>query len=77
MLKKKELDKSCKNILSHVSPGSTALQLRLQPALVPLQSVLNRRLTVLLLLVNVFGRFEPQRDPIKVVPSPSVIVRWS
>ena len=74
------------------SPGVTALQLRLQPVLVPLPSVMNTRLTVLLVLVMSVGRVdpilcpsitmspseeEPQLFSIKVVPSPSVIVRWS
>ena len=74
------------------SPGVTALQLTLQPDLALFPSVMNTRLTMLLLLVMLGGRKElilwppitmlpleeePQLFSIKVVPSPSVIVRWS
>ena len=61
-------------------PGSTALQLIFHPVILsePLRlSVLNKRLTTLLLLIMVAGRQEPQVFSIKVVPSPSVMVRWS
>ena len=56
---------------------ATALQLTLQPLLVERPSVVNIRLMVLLLLVMVGGKVEPHLFSIKVVPSPSVIVRWS
>ena len=39
--------------------------------------MLNRRLVILLVLVILGGRVDPQLFSIKVVPSPSVIVRWS
>ena len=59
-------------------PGVNALQLTLQPGVVePLSPVTKKRFTVLLVLVIMVGRVEPQRFFIKVVPSPSVIVRWS
>ena len=61
-------------------PGSTALQVIFQPVIVsePLRlSVLNKRLTTLLVLLRAAGKELPQLFSIKVVPSPSVIVRWS
>jgi len=78
--------------LSASTPGVTALHLTLQPVLVSLSSVLNTSLTTLLVLVMLGGREElilwspitmlpsrggPQLFSIKVVPSLSVIVRWS
>ena len=59
------------------SPGVTALQLTLQPVIVLESSVLNTRLTMLLVLLISAGKELPQLFSIKVVPSPSVIVRWS
>ena len=59
------------------SPGVTALQLTLQPVLEVSLSVLNTSLTMLLVLLMSAGMVEPQLFSIKVVPSPSVIVRWS
>ena len=59
------------------SPGVTALQLTLQPDLVISPSVLNTSLTMLLVLIMSAGKMVPQLFSIKVVPSPSVIVRWS
>ena len=58
-------------------PGVTAVQLTLQPVLVVSPSVMNISLTILVLVVTAAGREEPQLFSIKVVPSPSVIVRWS
>ena len=59
-------------------PGVTAVQLRLHPVQpVPLPSVLNTSLTIMVLVVMGAGREEPQLFSIKVVPSPSRIVRWS
>ena len=73
------------------SPGVTALQLRLQPS-ESVPSELNRTLTTLLMLFITGGRMEPilwppittvpwadppQLSSIKVVPSPSTIVRES
>ena len=58
-------------------PGVTAVQLTLHPVLVSLPSVLNTSLTILVLVVMAAGREEPQLFSIKVVPSPSMIVRWS
>ena len=58
-------------------PDVTALQLTAQPGLEPLASVLKYISTVLLLLLISSGREDPQLFSIKVVPSPSVIVRWS
>ena len=58
-------------------PDVTALQLTAQPGLEPLASVLKCISTVLLLLLISAGREDPQLFSIKVVPSPSVIVRWS
>ena len=55
----------------------TALQLTLQPEYVISPSVLNKRLTTLLVLLMAAGKVVPQLFSIKVVPSPSVIVRWS
>jgi len=39
--------------------------------------VLNKRLTMLLVLLMAAGKELPHPFSIKVVPSPSVIVRWS
>ena len=58
------------------APGVTALQLTLQPVPVVIPLVLNTSLTMLLVLVMSAGRVVPQFFSIKVVPSPSVIVRW-
>ena len=58
-------------------PGVTAVQLMLQPVLVVSPSVMNISSTLLVLLVMAAGREEPQLFSIKVVPSPSRIVRWS
>jgi len=72
------------------STGVTALQLTLQPGLVPPPSVTNTKLTLLLQLQTLGGRVElvfsppitrlpaePQLFSIKVAPLPSMIVRWS
>ena len=58
-------------------PGVTAVQWTLHPVFVLSQLVLNTSLIILVLLVMAAGREEPQLFSIKVVPSPSVIVRWS
>ena len=58
-------------------PGVTALQTALQPGLEPTKLVLKTRLTLLVVLVMAAGKVKPQLFSIKVVPSPSVIVRWS
>ena len=75
-----------------VAPGGTAFQLTLQPDLEPRLPVLKAMLMLLLLLTMAGGKEDPmsfpskiavlfEEDPqplaIKVVPSPSVIVRWS
>ena len=79
MVRDKELEKLSRNIQTCCwhSPGVIALQLILQPVFVPLRSVLNTSLTMLLVLVMSAGRVVPQLFSIKVVPFPSVIVRWS
>lgn len=59
------------------TPGSNALQLTLQPFFVTWPSDLKNMLTTLLVLVMLAGRAVPQLFSIMVVPSPSVIVRWS
>ena len=80
-------------VLNMETPGVTAVQLRLQPGhVLILLSELNVRLTMLLLLRMGTGRkepiilsptnmlplkWEPQLFSIKVVPSSSMIVRWS
>ena len=74
MVRNKVLDKLSRKIHS---PGVTTLQLMLQPDLVPQSLVLNTRLTMLVVLLMSAGRVLPQFFSIKVVPSPSVIVRWS
>ena len=58
-------------------PGVTAVQWTLQPVLVVQPSVLNISLTILVLVVTAAGRDQPQLFSIKVVPSPSMIFRWS
>ena len=56
----------------------TALQVTLQPEYVTPVSVLKCSSTLLLVLTMVLaGREEPHLFSIKVVPSPSRIVRWS
>ena len=70
--------------MNSLEPGVTAIQLRLQPVLVPLASVWKNISTVLVLVVMVDGwkypgldgsnEEEPQLLSIKVVPSPSVIL---
>ena len=90
---RKNLDKSSKiKTYCWHSPGVTAIQLILQPDLEVKLLVLNTSLTMLLVLIMLSGReepilwspirmlpseVEPQLFSIKVVPSPSVIVRWS
>ena len=67
------------------SPGVTALQLRLQPGLVPSLFVWKKISTLLLLVVMIGGmKYQeedgseyPQLLSIKVVPSPSVILTKS
>ena len=57
------------------TPCVSALQLTLQPFSVPAALVLKNKLTILLVLVMLVGRVEPQAFSNKAVPSPSVIVR--
>ena len=82
-------DVKCKILFT---PGAAAFQVILQPDLEPKLPVLKVMLILLVLVTMVGGRDdpmslpskiaepfdeEPQLLPIKVVPSPSVIVRWS
>ena len=77
---------------SPLSPGATAFQFTFHPDIEPRLPVLKTMLMLLLLLTMAGGsedpmslpskmavlfEVEPQLFPIKVVPSPSVIVRWS
>ena len=67
-------------VLGNCPPGSTAFQVILHPICVsePLRpSVLNKMSTMLVLLLIATGRVMPQFFSIKVVPSPSTMVRWS
>lgn len=57
------------------TPAASVLQLIFQPGAVLLPSLLNLMSTRLVLLTTVAGREEPLVFPIRVVPSPSVIVR--
>ena len=62
---------------SFLPGGVKVLHLMLHPPLVTLRSVWKANFTILVRLVMSSGREGPQLFFIKIVPSPSVIVRWS
>ena len=89
MLPRQCSDVKCKILFT---PGAAAFQVIIQPDLEPRLPVLKVMLILLVLVTMVGGREdpmnlpskiaepfdeEPQLFPIRVVPSPSVIVKWS